>query len=374
MTHDLIFFPDYRAANPYQSLLYERLARLHPRPGKIGDARAVLDQAVPGQGVIFHLHWEDALHRHLVDSDEAAKAIGNFLSCLEDFVNRGGTFVWTVHNHRSHIAAHPGHDQMLRVSLARLADRIHVHSLAAAAVVRMELDIAFHKLIVLPHGNYRAIHDPNGLDRAALRASRGWRPEQVVVLLFGRLDAYKGGAELLSAFVEAPDNLHLVIAGKQVASLDAELAALPWSVRERIEMQPGFVPEAEVGRLFCAVDAVMLPYRAILTSGTLMMALTLGRPVLAPDLPVIRSVVTGGCEAMLYEPGRPGALANSLQRLASQDADDWNRMTRHAAATGLLYDWDWIARQLGGALIDAASHGRSIRRRRHVNEPLAAPA
>ena len=41
MTHALVFYPDYRAANPYQTLLYEHAGRdLYPRCGTIADAIA----------------------------------------------------------------------------------------------------------------------------------------------------------------------------------------------------------------------------------------------------------------------------------------------------------------------------------------------
>jgi glycosyltransferase involved in cell wall biosynthesis len=373
MTYDLVFFPDYRAANPYQRLLYDRLAPLHPRAGTIDDALRVLDHASPQQRVIFHLHWEDALHRHVSDPDSAARAVQGFLVKLEDFVERGGTLVWTVHNHRSHIAVHPETDRSLRAALARMADRIHVHSMAALRDLSSELDIPLGKAIVLPHGNYRPIHDPCANDRLRARAGRGWRDDDITLLLFGRLDAYKGGTDLLAAFATAPSRLRLVIAGKQIEPLDRQIAQMAPEVRARITLLGTFVPEAEVGDLVIAADALVLPYRTIMTSGTLMLALSLGRPVIAPDLPAITDVVSDGNEALIYPHAAEDGLRLALERLAALDQGARDRMARQALATGAFYDWAWIGRQLGDALVGATGHGRANRLPLRVSALAAIP-
>ncbi|WP_157505620.1 glycosyltransferase [Geminicoccus roseus] len=373
MTYDLIFFPDYTASNPYQHLLYGRLADLHPRPGTIDDALRLLDHASTTQRVIFHLHWEDVLHRHAADADAARQTVRMFLAKLGDFVARGGSLVWTVHNRSSHAGTHPDLDRALRRTLADLADRIHVHSLAAARAVRSELRVPFQKLIVLPHGNYRPLHDPRGIDRAKIRAARGWSDQEIVVLLFGRLEAYKGGHDLLEAFAAAPANLRLAIAGKQIVALDEQIGQMPPDVRSRIWSAARFLPEADLGSLVAAADFIALPYRAILTSGSLMLALSLGRPVIAPDLPAITEIVADGREALLYPCDRPGGLRKAMERLVALDESVRNEMAGQAQATGELYDWAWIGRQMGAALVDATGHGRANRRTPSLSVPVEAP-
>ena len=43
-----------------------------------------------------------------------------------------------------------------------------------------------------------------------------------------------------------------------------------------------FVPDGEVQHYLLAADAVVLPFKEILTSGSAMLALSFGRPVVAP--------------------------------------------------------------------------------------------
>ncbi|WP_159712566.1 glycosyltransferase, partial [Geminicoccus flavidas] len=355
-------------------LLYRQLAHLHPRAGTIDDALRLLDHAPPGRQVVFHLHWEDVLHRHLADPEAATTAVHQFLAKAEDFTGRGGTLFWSVHNQSSHVGSHPELDRTLRHTLARLADRVHVHSLAALRAIRTELELAPAQPVVLPHGNYRPVHDPRGTDRDGARIRQGFAGNDLVLLLFGRLDAYKGAGALLSAFAQAPACLRLVIAGKQIVPLGPVLAALPASVQARIILHDRFVPAAEVDRLLAAADAVVLPYRTILTSGTLMLALGFGRPVIAPDLPALAEIVQDGREALLYPHDRPDGLQEALLRLVELDPAGHAAMAKAAAATAELYDWRWIGRQMGAAILEAAMHGRAVRRPVQLSVPAAVPA
>ncbi|HEX2527556.1 MAG TPA: glycosyltransferase [Geminicoccus sp.] len=373
MSYDLIFFPDYRAANPYQRLLYDRLGPLHPQAGTIDDAIAMLDRAAPEQRVIFHLHWEDAIHRHIADPASAERVVSVFMARIDDFVARGGTLVWTMHNHGSHIGAHPALDRSLRRYLADTADRVHVHSLRAAAPVLRQLNVSPAKLIVLPHGNYLPIHDPRGIDQAISLAGRAWPKDRPSLLLFGRLDAYKGVLDLLDAFAAADADLRLVIAGKQIAPLEPDIQDLPPAMRERVTVLDGFIAEEDVGPLFAAVDGVVLPYRTIMTSGTLMLALSMDKPVIAPDLPAITDIVQDGREAILYPHGEQSALSQALARFAVLSEHERRRLADAARATGHLYDWEWIARQMGGALVEATSHGRAVRRPQRAMALSAGP-
>ena len=68
------------------------------------------------------------------------------------------------------------------------------------------------------------------------------------------------------------------------------LDALPEQLRDRVIYQPKFVEPKDVGELFDIADMVVAPYRAILTSGTVMAALSLARPVIAPGLPGLKRV------------------------------------------------------------------------------------
>jgi glycosyltransferase involved in cell wall biosynthesis len=341
MAHALLFFPDYRSANPYQRLLYGHAGRdLHPQPATIGEALVRQQQQGLADRTVFHLHWEDAVHRNEPSEAAAWRAAQLFLDGLELFLDRGGQLVWTVHNEAPHDARYLAVHEALCGKLRLLADVVHVHSWAAAAFARNRLGVEPERLALIPHGNYRPLYPALGHPVADSRAALGLDAARRVVLLFGRLGGYKGAAELLAAFgAIRDDGLWLLIAGKQVDPLADGLARLRPQARRRVVVQDGFVAEADVPRLFHAADAVAVPYRASLTSGTALLALSQDRPVIAPALPGLAELLTDGADALLHAPGSVDALRDALERLLALDDSGLAAMRAAARAKALLHDW-----------------------------------
>lgn len=361
---DLLFFPDYRAANPYQRLLYEHAGGwLRPRPGGVDEAVEALRRKGPGERVVFHLHWEDAAYRQEADEAAAWRAAQVFLDGLEAFVDGGGRLLWTLHNAQPHDARHLPVHRALALRLADLADVVHVHSHVAAAFAVERLGAEPGRVAVVPHGNYLPLHRPRGGPAGAARAALGLPEDGRILLLFGRLGPYKGAAELLEAFAAAaaPD-LHLLVAGRQVEPLGPQLARLPEEVRARVAVRDGFVPEGEVEALFHAADAAVLPYRAILTSGAALLALSLRRPVVAPAFEGLAELLTDGRDALLYEPGTPTGLAGAIERFRRLEPGRLDAMQAAAAATAARHDW----RQIGLLLNGLLRHLLALRRPQRV--------
>jgi hypothetical protein len=98
MGHELLFFPDYRAANPYQQLLYDHAGGwLHPRPAPVAEALQLLRQKGLDERVILHLHWEDAVYRTSRRARGLAGGAG-VPGRSGAFINAGGRLLWTLHN------------------------------------------------------------------------------------------------------------------------------------------------------------------------------------------------------------------------------------------------------------------------------------
>lgn len=283
----LTFYPDYRAANPVQSQLYDRLPpMIQPRPGSVEsiDARQ-------GQASVFHLHWEDAVLR-----TPGVTAEG-FLNRLQAFRGRGGRVIWTLHNLAAHDPALEGRLADLRAGLFQLADVIHLHSLPAVAAACQRWDLPLPKVRVIAHPSYDG-HYPQA-DRAQARAALGVQDARMVALLPGRIAAYKQPQALIAAFlaVAGPQD-RMVIAGQPEAGL-----ALPKTGDPRVVLRLAHADATEVALLHAAADLVVLPYQLSLTSGSALLAGTLARGVLGPDCPGLRDAVEAGLGGVLYPDG-----------------------------------------------------------------------
>jgi beta-1,4-mannosyltransferase len=342
MQHTIVYFPDYVHANPYQSLLYSGIdAVFHSQSGSIDDARLKLRRQAWDNRIIFHLHWEDAIYRHLPSEDEALGECQRFLDQLEGFIDDGGLFLWTVHNRAPHDGRYLDVHRELCEKLGQLADQIHLHSHVALEELEQHRQLDRDRITIIPHGNYRPLF-PNPGRLAPTEAEAGRR-----FLLFGRLGRYKGGTELVRSFAGLGDGqARLVIAGKQIDPVD--LSGVPQAVRQRITVHDRFLSEEDLLAVFDAADFVVSPYLATLTSGTVLLAMSLARPVIVPRLPTLAELVTDGDNGLVFSPDDPEALRDVLRRADQMSAEAWRAMATRAFATARRYDWRVIGHALSG--------------------------
>ena len=170
---------------------------------------------------------------------------------------------------------------------------------------------------VVPHGNYEGVY-PDTMDRPTAREALGLEPDARVFLFLGQIRRYKGVEDLLDAFrtLEARD-ARLVVAGK------LHYPGLEESLRDhagddpRIKLLPVLVPDDRMQVFLRAADAMVLPYRDVLTSGSAILAMTFGVPVLAPRIGCLPETLEE-C-GILYDPDRKDGLRAAL--LEALDAD-----------------------------------------------------
>jgi glycosyltransferase involved in cell wall biosynthesis len=124
-----------------------------------------------------------------------------------------------------------------------------------------------------------------------------------------------------------------------------------------------------------AADFVVLPYREVHMSGSCVLAISYGRPVIAPRMGLIPEYLPEG-GGILYEPGDPSGLQRALEESLHCDADAMGAEGRRFAA-GLA--WEGIAEQharfysrLLGARAGSArpdGHGTRPRAKERSREP-----
>ena len=100
----------------------------------------------------------------------------------------------------------------------------------------------------------------------------------------------------------------------------------------------GYAPDEKVPLYFAAADVVVLPFREVTTSGSAVLALSLGRPIVAPRIGALRDLPES--VGFLYKNGElVAALSEALNAAPEELAD------RSAAARGYAdsLSWDHIA-------------------------------
>ena len=153
---------------------------------------------------------------------------------------------------------------------------------------------------------------------------------------------YKGLETLIETFLRLPgDDSWLLLAGggrhKPYLNKIRKLAAGHPRILDRI-VEPR-VPTPDLIRVLRASNAMVLPFLATLSSGTVTLALSESRPVIAPNLGCLPEVILPG-GGLLYDPNRPDGLLEAMQEIQGWDLEE---ASRTALASIQRYDWERIA-------------------------------
>jgi len=338
----VVFWPDYSRGNPYQSLLYAPAGiRAEVVSGDIAAAiRLIASGDVRPADTVFHLHWLHVLFRSARSADEAAARAAAFAGQLAHFRDLGGRIVWTIHNTLSHDTPFADVETELSARVAGLADRVHLHCAGSLAEVNAVFAVPAEKVRVSRHGHYIGAY-PDYVDRAGARAALGIGANEDVILFTGQVRPYKGVDHLVAAFraiLADRSRTRLVIAGKTEGDALAGLGLRP-AERARILMTGRFVADTELQLFFRAADIAAYPYRNILTSGSLMLALSFGVPSVTPRVAMTAKVLDGNDAGRLYEGGASGLEAALRDLLAEKDAGRLDRIAANARARARALDW-----------------------------------
>jgi glycosyltransferase involved in cell wall biosynthesis len=223
-----------------------------------------------------------------------------------------------------------------------------VHSGAAATLARERYSVGDDRQCLVPHGGYHTLYG-GGWDRQAARREMGLPEDRLVFGFIGNVRPYKNVPLLIDAFSRLPrGRACLLIAGKQEPALD--LSALDQAVREEMVVRDGLVEETVLPLHLVACDAVVLPFGRILTSGSLMLALSLEVPVIVPAVPSLLEVVADGENGLVFQPDDARSLADRMSEFAALTLRDRRAMQAAAGQTARLGDWGWIGRTVAARL------------------------
>ena len=255
------------------------------------------------------VHWPEAALR---EPQLGSALVGLFKTMAKLVIARmrGIPVVWTVHNLHPHDGLHPALERLfwplfLPLVSAHISLSRHGRLIALARFPR----IGRKPGAVIRHPHYRGLY-PVGTGKTVARAMLGLAEDRPLFGCVGTISSYKGTADLVRAFAAARElRADLLVAGKAAsAELERELR-LAASDDARIHLRLERIPDDRLTAYFEAADIIVLPYRQILNSGTALLALSLDRPVLVPDLgamPDLRDS-EGANWVRLYEPGELGA-------------------------------------------------------------------
>jgi beta-1,4-mannosyltransferase len=339
--------------NPYLRLLYGHLAAHgfelveHPRFSLMWLWRA---RSSVG---FLHFHWPESYYRYGRGPARLRRLLSwvklvVFAARLSAARTLGYRLVWTIHQVFPHESSDRALDRRAARLLAQACHLLIAHDRCTASEARSQLAIS-SKIAVVPHGSYIGVY-PEGLPREEARRALGVPQESFVFLCFGELRAYKEIDVLLEAFsLLSLPKARLVVAGNPKIGGVASAVRAASADNPRVISLLEFVPEGQVAELFHASDAAVLPRGDAGTSGSLVLALSLGLPVVATDVPTVRELTRDGEAGWLFRPHDLSSLRTSLER-ASADPSEARARGRCAFEIAKELDWTGIAEKLAELL------------------------
>ncbi len=256
----------------------------------------------------LHLHWpgEAYAHRARWLYKMRARAMRSLLRRLK---RRGVRIAWTAHNMVPHDDPHPDLGRRARRELLALVDHVFVHF--AGAQAELAETFGYTGPVTVVHHPHYADTYPAPPPRAEARARLGLPADGFVALAFGLIRPYKGVGTVITAFQQiARADDRLVLAGAPEGDVAAELAL--GADDPRIVVHARRIDEEEVPYYFAAADVTVIAHRAFFTSGSALLGLSMGTPIVGPPIHHLADLA-GGQRLFPAEPGVAG-LAAALAR------------------------------------------------------------
>jgi glycosyltransferase involved in cell wall biosynthesis len=247
----------------------------------------------------------------------------------------GTKFIWLAHNataHDTQASALP----ILRSFLNSLDGVVYLSKFSYDRVRESAPRIYNCKSLVTVHGHYREAFATQATARRRLDACTN-------LAYIGQIRPYKNIAELVAVASSISPGLNLSVAGRVAdhslrAAIEASAHGAP---HIHLDLRDDIIADAELEAIVDSADAIVLPYKQILNSGSALLALSRNRPVLAPRMgsfPELQEKV--GTEwVYLYD--------GDFNQQVLVDFMKWMRETKRAEIAPLdAYEWSRVGRDL----------------------------
>lgn len=313
--------PAWNAPNPYSAMLADALVRADVVVTELENSFRKL----PRERGILLFHWPNQFF-FVRSLKRTIRALMILAGLWYGKLFRGQKIVWIAHNLLPHERDGRPFTIGRLLFFAALDGIIFLSRSSRDIFIKTYPRLANRPFTVISHGDYRPREtSPSKLpERVVGRAVR--------LAFVGRVMRYKG-PDLLARLVVAlpPEQVELIIAGKCGDGLEEELVQLARTA-PNLRLRLAYLSDAEIEQIVDGADAIALPYRDIMNSGSALLALSRNRPVIAPRL---------------------GSLVDLLEEVGS----DWlwlydGSLTRESLAEALT----WVATRDRSTSPDLSGH------------------
>jgi len=239
-------------------------------------------KAATSKDVILHYHW--------LEFQDLKSILGTpwKLTCIFLFKLFGGKIIWTVHNLSPHTNRWVKLHKSLHSWMANISDKVHIHCNSVSDLISDTFNIDGKKLCLLPHPTFPAteINKESSIQFLESKFNIKLSPRKPVLLYFGNISEYKNIEASIDLIRSNNLDVQIIIAGPVKKGQEA----LAKRLENRNQKDQNcflilqFIEESDIPYFFGATDFCFFNYDKILTSGSVEMALSYNKTIIAPDL------------------------------------------------------------------------------------------
>ena len=341
-----VLFCPFWNANAYQALLAESLAK-HKVITEF--ARRI------SWGLVLQVLKKqkriDVVHMHGVDRFVLRRTLSRTLKNGVEFILKlsilkfcGVTIILTVHDLFNHERKFVRLELLFNRIVSSIVHGIVAHSEYAKREIAKTYKTAAFKIYVIPHGHYLDAY-PRGVSREEARRRLQLASNDFVFLYFGLIRPYKGIPELIESFASVSmPNAKLLVTGRPYR--EDRLGEIQHLSNQHpdVRLTLGYVPDEEVQVYMNAADVVVFPFRDIFTSGSVILAMSFAKPVIASAKGSIPEMLdsTGG---FLFKPEDKDGMNLALETAYMTDRNALHRMGDRNLRVINKFGWNHVAAQ-----------------------------
>ena len=230
-------------------------------------------------------------------------------------------------------------DRWLGKRQLRMADAIIAHNLQVKKRI-LELSGEGAAISIVPHGHYLVFRKFIPNEKEAEMPFN----DPPVALFFG-FKRHKG-IEIFLQALQVLQEKGFPIRARIVGRINPGDEDLVQKIKHlpSVEINPGYIPNSEIWKIYVKSDFVVLPYIKGTTSGAIHLAYAFKRPVIVSDLDCFRDLVVDGKTGFIVPKGDPSSLADGIIRIC-QNREERIRMGEAGfqRTTSETYGWEGIA-------------------------------
>lgn len=204
----------------------------------------------------------------------------------------GGHIVWTVHNKHLHSKKYLRVNMFFRRLMAKIATKLHVHCKEAAAIMASILQVNEDKFFIVRHPMYPVV--PMDLKKARKYLVKTLLPNiniaKPIFLMYGNIGEYKGIIDIIPLITT--DIGQLIIAGENKKVERHYLRNIESVMQDKnnIYLINGFLSEDDEKHLLSAADCILFNFKEILSSGSVMLALSYQKKIVIPNISCLKEL------------------------------------------------------------------------------------